>query len=60
MSTFEIKYNTANNIIKEAEVGQPAPEFKQYDFMLRATIRKVVPQDDTQDDTQEGGKQVIK
>ncbi len=31
-----------------AEVGQPAPEFKQYDFMLRATIRKVVPQDDTQ------------
>ncbi len=35
-----------------AEVGQPAPEFKQYDFMLRATIRKVVPQDNTQDDTQ--------
>lgn len=31
-----------------AEVGQPAPEFKQYDFMLRAIIRKVVPQDDTQ------------
>ena len=43
-----------------AEVGQPAPEFKQYDFMLRATIRKVVPQDNTQDDTQEGKKQVIK
>ena len=31
-----------------AEVGQPAPEFKQYDFMLRATIKKFVPQDDTQ------------
>lgn len=28
-----------------AEVGQPAPEFKQYDYMLRATIRKFVPQD---------------
>ena len=32
-----------------AEVGQPAPEFKQFDFMLHATIRKIVPQDDTQD-----------
>lgn len=39
-----------------AEVGQPAPEFKQYDFMLRATIRKIVPQDNTQDDAQEGEK----
>ena len=36
-----------------AEVGQPAPEFKQYDFMLRATIRKVVLQNDTQDDVQD-------
>lgn len=43
-----------------AKVGQPAPEFKQYDFMLHATIRKVVLQDNTQDDTQgdtqEGGR----
>lgn len=38
-----------------AKVGQPAPEFKQLDFMLRATIRKVVPQDVPQGDTQ-GGK----
>ena len=50
-----------------AKVGQPAPEFKQYDFMLRATIRKVATQDDTQsdiqDDTQEGknaGNQINK
>ena len=43
-----------------AEVGQPAPEFKQYDFMLRATIKKAVaqdalqgiPQDDAQKTTQ--------
>ena len=43
-----------------AEVGQPAPEFKQYDFMLRATIKKAVaqdvlqgiPQDDAQETTQ--------
>ncbi len=37
-----------------AEVGQPAPEFKQNDFMLRATIRKVVPQDVPQDVPQGG------
>lgn len=46
-----------------AEVGQPAPEFKQFDFMLRATIRKVVPQDDTQGDIQDGkitGNQINK
>jgi len=46
-----------------AEVGQPAPEFKQFDFMLRATIRKFVPQDDTQGDTQDGknaGNQINK
>ena len=46
-----------------AEVGQPAPEFKQFDFMLHATIRKVVPQDDTQGDTQDGkisGNQINK
>ncbi len=40
-----------------AEVGQPAPEFKQYDFMLRATIKKAIAQDDLhgnpQDDAQE-------
>ena len=40
-----------------AEVGQPAPEFKQYDFMLRATIKKAVAQDvlqgNPQDDAQE-------
>ena len=46
-----------------AEVGQTAPEFKQFDFMLHATIRKVVPQDDTQGDTQDGkitGNQINK
>ena len=43
-----------------AKVGQPAPEFKQYDFMLRATIKKAVaqdvlqgiPQDNAQETTQ--------
>ena len=35
-----------DRIYKEmAEVGQPAPEFKQSDFMLRATIRKGGTQD---------------
>ena len=43
------KSDEMSNVIKEAEVGQPAPEFKQFDFMLHATIRKIVPQDDTQD-----------
>ena len=40
-----------------AEAGQPAPEFNQYDFMLRATIKKAVAQDvlqgNPQDDAQE-------
>ncbi|MBR0073907.1 MAG: winged helix-turn-helix transcriptional regulator [Bacteroidales bacterium] len=46
------KSDEMSNVIKEAEVGQPAPEFKQYDFMLRATIRKVALQGDSQKTTQ--------
>ena len=50
-----------------AEVGQPAPEFKQYDFMLRATIRKAVaqdvlqgiPQDDAQETTQKTSQKTL-
>lgn len=42
-----------DRIYREMEkVGQPAPEFKQYDFMLRATIRKVALQGDSQKTTQ--------
>lgn len=50
-----------------AEVGQPAPEFKQYDFMLRATIKKAVaqdvlqgiPQDDAQETTQKTTQKIV-
>ena len=40
-----------------AEVGQPAPEFKQYDFMLRATIKKAVAQDVLQGIPQDGAQE---
>ncbi|MBQ3787606.1 MAG: winged helix-turn-helix transcriptional regulator [Bacteroidales bacterium] len=40
-----------------AEVGQPAPEFKQYDFMLRATIKKAVAQDVLQGNPQDNAQE---
>lgn len=40
-----------------AEDGQPAPEFKQYDFMLRATIKKAIAQDDLQGNPQDDAQE---